>query len=62
MSMLSKALKKAGGAVQDAWEDVTGGAEDIAQDAADEAKRLGKRLVTDWRRAGTSWRIFSIPR
>ena len=45
MSILSKAIKKAGGAVQDAWEDVTGGAEDVAQNAADEAERLGRRLV-----------------
>src|SRR5688572_29383599 len=45
MSLLSKAVKKAGAAVQDTWEDVTGGAEEAAQNAADEAKRLGKRLV-----------------
>lgn len=45
MSILSKAVKKAAGAVGDAWNDATGSVQDAADDAANEAKRLGKRLL-----------------
>jgi hypothetical protein len=45
MSIVSKALKKAGGQVSNAWNDTTGAAQDAADLAANEAKKLGKRLL-----------------
>jgi hypothetical protein len=48
MSWVSKAVKKATGSAQDAWdgvEDAWDDTQDAAQDAADEAKKIGKKLL-----------------
>jgi len=45
MSVVSKALKKAGGQAQNTFNDAVDGAQDAADQAADAAKKIGKRLL-----------------
>jgi hypothetical protein len=45
MSVVSKALKKAGGQAQNTFNDTVDGAQDAADHAANEAKKIGKQLL-----------------